>query len=244
VGFEWCSKPVMWTYTTLHTLLGNARQDGVAVAGSRRVLVVESDPGIRRALVWCLEQQEGLSSAECESAEAFGNALKTHKPHWVVLNRNLAAAIGFKTPGFLSPIQPGVLGITYSAHPDGDSMFVATPGGAGGYLMKRVEPGKMFKFIVDGPSQMPPAANDLLLRVQSYFQEVLRPFSGRDALEVAKLTRRELEVLALLSKGYLDKEIAGELGISNWTVHNHVKKIFERLKVRSRTEAVVKYLEK
>src|ERR1051325_2898129 len=230
----------MWTYTTVHTLLGNARQEaaGARVSNARRVLVVESDPGIRRALVWCIEQQEDLTSAECESAEGFAHALKTYKPHWVALNRNLAAAVGFKTPGFLGPIQPGVLGITYSASPDGDSMFVATPGGAGGYLLKRVEPAKMFKFIVDGPGQLPPSANDLLLRVQSYFQEVLRPFSGRDALEVAKLTRRELEVLALLSKGFLDKEIAAELGISNWTVHNHVKKIFERLKVRSRTEAV------
>jgi DNA-binding NarL/FixJ family response regulator len=246
IGFEWCSNPVMWTYTTVHTLLGNARQETARPhpSNTRRVLVLESDPGIRRAIVWCIEQQEGLASAECDSAETFAAALRAWKPHWVALNRNLAAAIGFKTPGFLSPIQPGVLGITYSANPDGDSMFVATPGGATGYLLKRVEPARLFKFIVDGPSQLPPAANDLLLRVQSYFQEVLRPFSGRDALEVAKLTRRELEVLALLSKGYLDKEIAGELGISNWTVHNHVKKIFERLKVRSRTEAVVKFLEK
>lgn len=248
VAFEWCSNPVMWTYTTIHTLLGNARQQNVraaaAAASTRRVLVVEPDAGIRRALVWSLEQQEGLASAECESLEAFPAALKSVRPHWVALNRTCASAIGFKTPGFLNPIQPGVLGITYSANPDGDSMFVATPGGASGYLLKRAEPGKLFKFIVDGPGRLPPSANDLLLRVQSYFQDVLRPFSGRDALEVAKLTRRELEVLALLSKGFLDKEIASELGISNWTVHNHVKKIFERLKVRSRTEAVVKFLEK
>jgi len=246
IGFEWCSNPVMWTYTTVHTLLGNTRLETgrVQFSGARRVLVAEPDPGIRRALVWCIDQQEGLSSVECESAEQFSQAVRVHKPQWVVFNRALAAAAGFKTPGFLGPIQPGVLGITYSAHADGDSLFVATPGGAGGYLLKRVEPGKMFRFIVDGPGQQPPSANDLLLRVQSYFQEVLRPFSGRDALAVAKLTRRELEVLALLSKGYLDKEIASELGISNWTVHNHVKKIFERLKVRSRTEAVVKFLEK
>ncbi len=61
---------------------------------------------------------------------------------------------------------------------------------------------------------------------------------------VSRLTRRENEVLALLSKGRADKEIAQALGISAWTVHGHIKSIFERLGVRTRTGAVVRYLEK
>ena len=61
---------------------------------------------------------------------------------------------------------------------------------------------------------------------------------------MGKLTPREKEILDHLSKGYLDKEIAHALGISVWTVHGHLKKIFEKLQVHSRTEAVVKYLQK
>jgi len=61
---------------------------------------------------------------------------------------------------------------------------------------------------------------------------------------MAKLTHREHEVLALLSKGYVDKEIADSLRISIWTVHGHVKNIFEKLGVHTRTEAVIKFLQK
>lgn len=68
--------------------------------------------------------------------------------------------------------------------------------------------------------------------------------SGPSSLETAGLTPREHEVLALLSKGELAKEIASSLGISIWTVHGHVKNIFEKLGVHTRTEAVVKYLQK
>ena len=78
-----------------------------------------------------------------------------------------------------------------------------------------------------------------------YFQQLsaLLP-SGPPFWKLAKLTPREQEILALLSKGDLVKEIAGKLGISNWTVQGHVKSIFEKLHVHSRTEAVVKYLQR
>jgi len=68
--------------------------------------------------------------------------------------------------------------------------------------------------------------------------------SGPSALSMAKLTPREHEILALLAKGDLAKEIAESLGISIWTVHGHVKSIFEKLDVHTRTEAVVKFLQK
>ena len=85
---------------------------------------------------------------------------------------------------------------------------------------------------------------DFLLRVKYYFQELLQLHSSHDNSELAKLTRREREVLELLSKGCVDKEIAQAMGISVWTVHGHIKKIFKRLNVRTRTEAVIRYLEK
>ncbi len=87
-------------------------------------------------------------------------------------------------------------------------------------------------------------AGDLLARAKSYFKQLLQPRSNHMASAIGRLTRRESEVLALLSKGCVDKEIAQALGISAWTVHGHIKNIFERLQVRTRTEAVVRYLEK
>ncbi len=82
-------------------------------------------------------------------------------------------------------------------------------------------------------------------RVREYFQHLVATLpSGPSALDVARLTPREQEILALLAKGDLAKEIAESLGISIWTVHGHVKSIFEKLNVHTRTEAVVKFLQK
>jgi DNA-binding NarL/FixJ family response regulator len=248
LSFEWCLNPVLWTYTTIHTLVG--RRAGQAAGTSpvnpnrQRVLVVELDAGIRRALCWSIDQQAGFGSVACDSVAAFTEALAQHRPRMVLLNRNLAGRIGFKSAGTIAPIQPGVPALTYSVHVDGDQMFVSTPGGAGGYLVKRVKPDRLLEPVLNVASRSELMTDDLLLRVKYYFQELLQLHSSHDNSALAKLTRREREVLALLSKGCVDKEIAQAMGISVWTVHGHIKKIYERLNVRTRTEAVVRYLEK
>ena len=126
--------------------------------------------------------------------------------------------------------------LTYSVHVDGDQMFVSTPGGAGGYLVKRVKPDRLLEPILKVANRSELMTEDFLLRVKYYFQELLQLPSGHDNSALAKLTRREQEVLELLSKGCVDKEIAQAMGISVWTVHGHIKKIFERLHVRTRTK--------
>src|SRR5205823_59294 len=81
--------------------------------------------------------------------------------------------------------------------------------------------------------------------VRSYFEEAVTSLPvGGSAHQLTKLTLREHEILALLSKGHPDKEIAELLHISTWTVHGHLKKIFEKLGAHNRTDAVVKYLHK
>ena len=248
VSFEWCMNPVLWTYTTIHTLVG--KRTGPESGSSppnpnrQRVLVVELDTGIRRALCWSIDQQSGFVSVPCDSAASFTDALKVHKPRMVLLNRNMAGRIGFKSAGTVAPVQPGVPALTYSIHADGDQMFVSTPGGAGGYLVKRVKPDRLLEPILKVASRSELMTEDFLLRVKYYFQELLQLHTGQDSSGLAKLTHREQEVMELLSKGCVDKEIAQAMGISLWTVHGHIKKIFERLQVRTRTEAVIRYLEK
>lgn len=248
VAFEWCMNPVLWTYTTIHTLVGertDAAPNAVAAHPNRQcVLIAELDAGIRRALCWSIDQQPGFFSIPCDSAQSFAQALHLHKPRMVLLNRNLAGRIGFKFTGTITPIQPGVPALTYSIHVDGDQMFVSTPGGAGGYLVKRVKPDRLLEPILNVISRAELMTDDLLLRVKYYFQELLQLHAENDNSVAAQLTRREREVLGLLSKGCVDKEIAHAMGISVWTAHGHIKKIFEKLNVRTRTEAVIRYLEK
>jgi DNA-binding NarL/FixJ family response regulator len=248
VSFEWCMNPVLWTYTTIHTLL--EKQAGLKPGSSpanphrQRILVAELDDGIRRALCWSIDQQAGFASVPCDSVESFPKALDLHKPQMVLLNRNLAGRTGFKSAGTISLIKPEVLALTYSVHADGDQMFVSTPGGAGGYLVKRVKPDRLLEPILKVANRSELMTHDFLQRVKYYFQELLQLQSIHDNPALASLTQRERATLELLSKGCVDKEIAQAMGISAWTVHGHIKKIFERLKVRTRTEAVIRYLEK
>jgi len=246
VGFEWCANPILWSYTTIHTLVGPTadKPSRPEDAGLARVLIVETDAGVARALEWCVNQHPGLRGLICDSPASFEEAFAAQKPQAVLLNRNVAGRVGFDSSGQAATFRANVPALAYSCAMDGDQLFASTPGGAEGYLLKRVKPERIFEPILSPSGRPDFSPDDLLARVKNYFKGLLQSRSGRDASALAKLTPREHEVLALLSKGCVDKEIASALGISAWTVHGHIKKIFERLQVRTRTEAVVRYLEK
>ena len=248
VAFEWSANPIMWTYTTVHTLVagnsGTNRTHAPVAKDLPRVLIVETDAGLRRALEWCINHQSGFCAVPCESPEAFAEAFALHKPRIVLLNRSLMERVNIALSGGFAPIRDNALALAYSVSVDGDQMFVSTPGGAEGYLLKRVNPGNVLDPILASGKLPETLGEEQLTPVKRYFNELLRLRSAKNTGALAKLTPRENEVLALLSKGCVDKEIAQALGISAWTVHGHIKKIFERLHVRTRTEAVVRYLEK
>ena len=247
VSIEWCSNPILWTYTTIHTLV---RAGAKTLAGpartsdARRVIILEQDAGIRRALEWCVRQHPQFDVLACSSPERYLRASASHPPALVLLNRSLAERVGFDLSGGLTALKPGVLALGYSVSVDGDQMFVSTPGGAAGYLLKRVPPSGLLEPFVTVGRPASPGPDYFLDTAKAAFKELLRPRTGANARPLPHLTPRENEVLTLLSKGCVDKEIAQALGLSVWTVHGHIKKIFERLRVRTRTEAVVRYLEK
>ncbi|HUC86421.1 MAG TPA: response regulator transcription factor [Candidatus Acidoferrales bacterium] len=247
VSFEWCANPLLWTYTTLHTLVApRAHEDSPAQRGSdaRRVIILEKDAGIRRALQWCASRSPQFEVLPCPSPERFLQIFAGQQPALVLLNRSLAERVGFDLSDGLTTLKPGVLALSYSVSVDGDQMFVSTPGGAPGYFLKRVPPSGILEAFLSAGRAANPGREDLLEAAKSLFKDLLRPRAEAGARPLPRLTPRETEVLALLSKGCVDKEIARALGLSVWTVHGHIKKIFERLRVRTRTEAVVRYLEK
>jgi DNA-binding NarL/FixJ family response regulator len=248
VSFEWCNNPVLWTYTTIHTLVGKHAEtpsdQPQANLNRHRIFVVESDEGIRQAICWSIDHQAGFVSVPCASAESFNQMMALHKPRMVLLSHKLAGPVGFKSAGTIATIRPGVPATTYSVHVDGDQMFVSTPGGAAGYLVKRVPSDRLLEPILKAVNRQDLKPEDLLLRVKYYFQQLVQLPSNHDNAALASLTPREREVLELLSKGYVDKEIAQAMGIGIWTVHDHIKNIFQRLQVRTRVEAAIRYMEK
>ena len=124
-------------------------------------------------------------------------------------------------------------------------MFKSTPGGATGYLLRRTLPRQILEPIAVTMRKGMLSQEQISLGVREYFHRLLDSLPAGDPYrEMGRLTPREREILNLLSKGYVDKEIADSLHISIWTVHGHMKNIFEKLGVHTRTEAVVKYLHK
>jgi len=109
--------------------------------------------------------------------------------------------------------------------------------GASGYLLKRTSPPKLLTAIREAYRGGSPMTPQIARRVVQHFQQALQPSS-----EVKKLTPRETDVLNQLSKGFRYKEIVDNLGISAGTLHSYIRNIYEKLHVHSRTEAVVKYL--
>jgi DNA-binding NarL/FixJ family response regulator len=160
-----------------------------------------------------------------------------------LVNRNTPeiADAGFR----LHRIMPPLPVVFFTTYEDSDQLFKATPGGASAYLLRRTLPERLLEPIAD-------AVNDKLLTrervaacVRGYFHSVTVGLSVEDSVqEMGNLTHRENEILNLLTKAHADKEIAGALGISVWTVHGHLKRIFEKLGVHTRTEAAIKYLHK
>jgi DNA-binding NarL/FixJ family response regulator len=248
VAFEWSADPILWTYTTIHTLVKNNAEVDTVFSSRQRdqrgVLIVEPDAGLRRALQWCINRQPGYCAIPCAAPEAFARAFAQHQPELVLFNRSLAERLGIAFAGGLARFQDRALALAYSVSVDGDHMFVSTPGGAEGYLLKRVRPTNVLDPMLASLNHVKTPPEDHLVPVKTFFKELLRPRTGKNTDALSTLTPRENEVLLLLSKGCVDKEIAQAMGISAWTVHGHIKKIFERLHVRTRTEAVVRFLEK
>jgi DNA-binding NarL/FixJ family response regulator len=208
------------------------------------VIVIEPDDGIRLALTSCTNSQDGFrcEGAFASVAEALG-ALPRCTAELFLANHDVPPAASAAGWGEIQRVRPGLAGIFYSVFEDADQLFKATPGGAIVYMLKRTAPFRILEPIAD--LARPVNREQVVSRVRDYFQRLAASLpSSQPSGELTKLTPREHEILALLSKGDLGKEIADKLGISFWTVQGHVKSIFEKLNVHSRIEAVVKFLQK
>jgi len=117
-----------------------------------------------------------------------------------------------------------------------DLIFNALRAGASGYLLKNTPPAELVQAIEQVHAGGAPMSMHIARKVVNHFHQLQKP-----AADLDQLTRREQEVLALLAKGCLYKEISDHLGISFHTLRNHQRAIYEKLHVHSRTEAAVKF---
>ena len=248
VAFRWLDNPLMWSYTTIHTQPERAEPAAPAPVGADpfELAIVEADPGLRRALAWCIDQVEGV---RCSLAVRELADLLPHLPNrplrLVLLNLN-----HLEKPSREELLTPHTTGrpiatLRYSVCQDSEELFKTTPGGAPFYLLRRTPATGLLEPIGHLLHQHSLSTEEMTLGAWQYFRNLLTVPPGVGlSRPLSQLTHREQEVLALLSNGHADKEIAGRLGISIHTVHEHVRNTFEKLGVHNRTEAVVKYLQK
>jgi len=251
LALEWSANPVLWTYFTLNTIperipFPKAERPPLPPRNLSAIVVLEPDPSLRIALISTLNRQSEFycTAAFSNVPEALSELSRTGAD-LVLVNHSLDGLSGAGFLDRLHRLTPEIPGLIYTPYHDSDRLFASTPGGATAYLLKRTSPERFLEPLSAGTTIGPGDQAGLVRRAQAWFQRVLgTPAPAGITGELARLTNRELEILALLSKGFLDKEIAQSLRISVWTVHGHAKKIYEKLGVHSRTEAAVKYLQK
>ncbi len=202
------------------------------------VAVVEDAVGTRESLIILLNRAAGIRCvADCSSGEEALRSLPEALPDVVLMDINLPGMSGIECVAALKQKLPRTLFLMLTAYEDADTIFSSLQAGASGYLMKNVDPGEIVQAIEQVHAGGAPMSMQIARKVVNYFQQLKKP-----SPEVAELTRREQEILGLLAKGYLYKEIADQLGISLHTVRGHIHLVYEKLHVQSRTEAVLRFL--
>lgn len=202
------------------------------------VAIVEDDDGVRESLARLVEGAEGFAcTGAYRSAETAIKGILDAPPNVVVMDINLPRASGIECVQQLRAHCPNLNVLMLTVYDDGENIFRALEAGANGYLLKRTPPGEILRAIEEVNAGGAPMTSSIARRVlQSFHQPALtQP-------PTEKLSMRETEILDLLAKGYLYKEIATLLNLQFDTVHSHVRNIYNKLHVRSRTEAVTKYL--
>lgn len=201
-----------------------------------RVMVVEDDDAIRNGLHLLIDGSEGYSCvASCRTAEEALEILTGLLPEVVLMDINLPGMSGIECIICIKNSWPELQVMMLTVFDNSEEIFKSLSAGATGYLLKKTPPAKLLEAIRELASGGSPMSGEIARKVvQTFARPVFHSVSS------VSLTPREEEILNYLSKGFLYKEIASELFISIETVRTHVRKIYQKLQVRTRTEALLK----
>jgi DNA-binding NarL/FixJ family response regulator len=202
------------------------------------VSIVEDDAHARKILCGWINHAPGFRlSGDWGEAEAALLALPEKKPDVVLMDINLPGMSGVEAVKKLKPLLPDTQFVMLTVYEDADHIYNALAAGATGYLLKETPRQELLNALEDVHRGGSPMTSNIARKVvQSFGQGRAATSPGDD------LSPREQEVLDLLASGYLYKEIAERLNISVPTVNTYVRRMYEKLHVRSRAQAVAKYV--
>ena len=202
------------------------------------VSIVEDNDELRGTLARVINRAEGFRClSQYPDAEAAVEALPRDCPDVILMDINLPGMNGVECVRRLKQLAPACQVIMLTVYEDTENIFNALAAGASGYLLKRTPRAEVLDAIREVNRGGSPMTTHIARKVVQSFQQ-----PGASSQSTEGLSPREQEVLDCLSKGFLYKEIADKLGISYETVHTYIRRIYEKLQVRTRTEAVAKFL--
>jgi two-component system NarL family response regulator len=205
-----------------------------------RVLIADDHALFRRGLMMVLESEEGVEVvAEAEDGEDAIRKAEEFAPDVVLMDVRMPKVSGIDATAAIAEAVPSAKILMLTVSDEEDDLYEAIRAGATGYLLKEIsieEVASSIRAVVTGQSLISPSMAAKLL---TEFNTLAKRAEERTAVPTPRLTERELEVLKLVAQGLSNREIAGELFISENTVKNHVRNILEKLHLHSRMEAVV-----
>ena len=204
-----------------------------------KVAIVEDTPDQREALFQLVNGSPGFTCVTvCASAEEAFDKIPRARPDVVLMDIQLPGRSGIEAVCRLKHELPGAQFMMLTVLEDHDRIFEALAAGATGYLVKKTAPARLLEAIQDLHQGGAPMSGQIARHVVTTFQGIAAAPHPSDAMTA--LSPREQEILHLLAQGFLYKEIVDRLGISLGTVRTHIRKIYDKLHVCTRTDAINK----
>jgi DNA-binding NarL/FixJ family response regulator len=206
------------------------------------VAIVDDEAKLRESIATFVNGSSGFKCVSSYgSAEAALKSLPADKPDVVLMDINLGEISGIECVEKLKGQFPDMQILMLTVYEDTEKIFLALAAGANGYLLKRSSPTKLLAAIREVHGGGSPMTSSIARKVVASFQRQ-KP-SAATGEKNGPLSPREQAVLDGLAKGWTYKQLAGELDISIDTIRTYIRRIYEKLHVQSRTEAVAKYLQ-
>jgi DNA-binding NarL/FixJ family response regulator len=213
------------------------------------ISIVEDNDKLRGTLAKVIGRAEGFRFvSDYATAEDALAGLPKVKPEVVLMDINLPGMNGVECVRKLKALLPQTQVMMLTVYEDTENIFNALAAGANGYMLKRTPTKELIEAIREVHRGGSPMTTHIArLVVQSFQKPVAAPAQsagGAGGGDLAELSEREQQVLDLLAQGLIYKEIADKLNIGYETVHTYIRRIYEKLQVRTRTEAVAKFLQR
>jgi len=202
-----------------------------------RIAIVEDNQTIRESLMEFVQADpEFCCVCACATAEEALEIIPKHQPEIVLMDIQLPKLSGIECTALLKKLLPALHIIMVTVYEDTERIFKALRAGACGYLLKRCTPEELMTAVREVRHGGAPMSREIARKVINSFQRPLKTTA-----EMEGLSPREYEILELLAQGFPNKEIAQRVGVNDGTVRWHLRHVYDKLHVRSRTEAALKF---